>query len=231
MLPKPILPFQASTTDDRWRVSLLMRHTLCVSPRIYWPRKLCSVGRSLELLAVSRSSACLRPGASSFEELIAKSRDRVASRRDEPQLSTQQQQDCSRQERAKGTEQRSGLVGGSEPAHEGFAGGAGLQNGASSDICEGPHRSPALARETGALGAKDLSGGTPVQCCGAYSAQQAGAPPQSMAGAGAETTRCTVYTREPGEKHSSACCGVVPDRVGFLKPLGLQDSVPDSASD
>ena len=56
-------------------------------------------------------------------------------------------------------------------------------------------------------------------------------PPQSLSSGGGETTRCIVYAREPGEKHGSACCGAMPDRVGFLKPLGLQDSVPDSASD
>ncbi|CAK0783245.1 hypothetical protein CVIRNUC_006444 [Coccomyxa viridis] len=171
------------------------------------------------------------PGASSFEELIAKSRDKVASRRDEPQPSTQQQQGCDKQGLANGSGQHSGRPEASEPAQEGSARGAGLQNVASSDIPEGPHHRTALAEDTGASKAKDLPGGMPSQCCGAYSAQQAGVPPQSLSSGGGETTRCTVYAREPGEKHGSACCGAMPDRVGFLKPLGLQDSVPDSASD
>ena len=106
-----------------------------------------------------------------------------------------------------------------------------MQNGASLEVAEGQHRMTALAQDTGASEARDLSGGMPEHCCGAYSAQQAGVPPQSMAGVGGEAARCTVYAREPVEKHSSACCRPMPDRAGFLKPLGLQDSVPDSASE
>ena len=89
----------------------------------------------------------------------------------------------------------------------------------------------ASSQDMSASEAKDMSGGTPINCCGAYTVQQAGAPPQSMAGVGGETTRCTVYAREPGEKHGSACCGAMPDCVGFLRPSGLQDSMPDSTSE
>ena len=200
----------------------------------YRPRKLCSMGLRLDLLAMSTTLVCLRPGASSFEELIAKSRDKVTSRREEPQLSSQQQQGCDKQESTRGTEQHSSLLEASQPAQEGSGRAAGwgvMQNGASSEFSDDQHHMTALAQNTDALEPGDQSAGMPAQCCGAYSAQQAGVLPQSMAGSGGETTRCTVYAREVGEKQGSACCGAMPDRVGFLKPLGLQDSVPDSASD
>ena len=211
-----------------------MRYTRCRSHRYYNQKKICSVRRSLGLLAMSIVSVCLRPGASSFEELIAKSRDKVASRRDEPQHSTQQQQGCDKQGLANDSEQHSNLPKASDTAQEGSVGVAGqgiMQNGASSEFSEDQHHMTAFAQDAGALEMKDQLAGMPAQCCGAYSAQQAGVLPQSMARGGGETTRCTVYAREPGEKHGSDCCGAMPDRVGFLKPLGLQDSVPDSASD
>ena len=183
-------------------------------------------------LAVPMMLVCLHSGASSFEELIAKSRDQVASRRAELQPSMQQQQqDDDKQGSAEGSEQHNGFPDASEPAQEGSARAAGMHDRGSSESAKDVHHMTGLAHDIGASEAKVLSGGTSVQCCGAASAQQAGVPPQSMAGAGGETTRCTVYARDPGEKHGSACCGAMPDRVGFLKPLGLQDSVPDSASE
>ena len=49
---------------------------------------------------------------------------------------------------------------------------------------------------------------------------------EATAGDDGGAARCTVITREHGDKQASPCCGGTPGPRGFLETIALQDSVP-----
>ena len=151
-------------------------------------------------------------GASSFEELIAKSRERIASRKSSSQPHEEQQQKC--REHASSDADRE-----KDDGQAGAPGSEAAQNQPTSqnDTDQPEHAPSPVKTMAGSLGKEYCNGHTALQ-----GEAEGGLP---------GTAQCTVYAREPVEKHASACCGGVPIRSGFFEPLAWQSSVPDSASE
>ena len=147
-------------------------------------------------------------GASSFEELIARSRERDASRKatSQPQKEQERQQTRDHDSSEAHTEEHGRQARAPET----------VQN------VEGRQHERASLEPAG----KSLALSQSMHCCNGYSQQQGNA-----AGGPAGTARCTVYTKEPGDKHAMQCSQSVPSQNGFIAPLTLQDTVLDSASE
>lgn len=147
-------------------------------------------------------------GASSFEELIARSRERDASRKapSQPQEKQERQRTRDHDSSEAHTEQHGSQARAPET----------LQNG----------RGPQQKRVSPEPAGEPLAVSQSMQCCNGLSQQQGNA-----AGDPAGLASCTVYTEEPYDKHAMQCSQGAPGQNGFIAPLTLQDSVPDSASE
>ena len=151
-------------------------------------------------------------GASSFEELIAKSREREASRKSCSQPQTEQEQQQEQQDRAPASAS-------AEPEqHHSQAGAVGSDAGpnrlGSPHETDQPERPQTLARDPR------------MQHCNGHAMKDGNA-----AGDLPGTAQCTVYARGPSDKLASMCNGGLPIQNGFLEPLAWQGSVPDSGSE
>ena len=165
--------------------------------------------------AVTEADLNPMTGASSFEELITKSREREASRKvssSQPQKEQQQQQpDRERTPPHADIKQGHSRAGG--PDSE-----AAQNRPESEHDTDQPKRAPPLGDAT----VRDPS----TQYCNGHTSLQGDAadgPPG--------TAQCTVYARELSDKPASACCGGVPIQSGFFEPLAWHNAVPDSGSE